>query len=53
MKKVVLAYSGGLDTSVAIAWLKERHEAEVVTLTVDVGGGSVVPGIERRARVSW
>jgi argininosuccinate synthase len=49
MKKVVLAYSGGLDTSVAVAWLREQHGAEVVTLTVDVGGGSLREGVERRA----
>jgi argininosuccinate synthase len=49
MKKVVLAYSGGLDTSVAVAWLREQHDAEVVTLTVDVGGGSLRQGVERRA----
>jgi len=49
MKKVVLAYSGGLDTSVAVAWLRERHDAQVVTLTVDVGGGSLRPGVEARA----
>ena len=49
MKKVVLAYSGGLDTSVAVAWLKEQYEAEVVTLTVDVGGGSLRQGVEARA----
>ncbi len=49
MNKVVLAYSGGLDTSVAVAWLKEQYQAEVVTLTVDLGGGSVAEGIERRA----
>jgi len=49
MKKVVLAYSGGLDTSVAVAWLREQHDAEVVTLTVDVGGGSLRPGVEARA----
>ena len=47
MKKVVLAYSGGLDTSVAVAWLREQFGAEVVTLTVDVGGGSLARG--RRA----
>ena len=35
--KIVLAYSGGLDTSVAIRWLQERYEAQVVTLTVDLG----------------
>ena len=49
MKKVVLAYSGGLDTSVAVAWLREQFGAEVVTLTVDVGGGSIREGVERRA----
>ena len=49
MNKVVLAYSGGLDTSVAVAWLKEQFGAEVVTLTVDVGGGSLRQGVERRA----
>ena len=35
--KIVLAYSGGLDTSVAIRWLQERYNAQVVTLTVDLG----------------
>ncbi len=49
MKKVVLAYSGGLDTSVAVAWLREQFAAEVVCLTVDVGGGSLKEGVERRA----
>ena len=49
MKKVVLAYSGGLDTSVAVAWLKEQYGAEVVTLTVDLGGGSIKEGVEGRA----
>ena len=44
MNKVVLAYSGGLDTSVAVAWLREQYGVEVVTLTVDLGGGSLRPG---------
>ena len=35
--KVVLAYSGGLDTSVAIRWLKEEYNLDVVALTIDVG----------------
>src|SRR3970040_2068241 len=48
MKKVVLAYSGGLDTSGAGARLKEQYDVEVVTLTVDVGGGSLRQGVERR-----
>jgi argininosuccinate synthase len=49
LNKIVLAYSGGLDTSVAVAWLREQHDAEVVTLTVDVGGGSLRPGVGDRA----
>ena len=49
MNKVVLAYSGGLDTSVAVAWLKEQFGVEVVTLTVDLGGGSLRAGVEDRA----
>ena len=49
MKKVILAYSGGLDTSVAVAWLREQHDTEVVTLTVDVGGGSLRDGVADRA----
>jgi argininosuccinate synthase len=49
LKKVVLAYSGGLDTSVAVAWLGEKYGADVVTLTVDVGGGSLREGVARRA----
>jgi argininosuccinate synthase len=49
MKKVILAYSGGLDTSVAVSWMKETLGVEVVTLTVDVGGGSLREGVERRA----
>ncbi|MEA2546887.1 MAG: argininosuccinate synthase, partial [Chloroflexota bacterium] len=49
MKKVVLAYSGGLDTSVAVAWLREKFDCDVVCLTVDVGGGSLRDGVEKRA----
>jgi len=49
MKKVVLAYSGGLDTSVAVAWLREHYDVEVVTLTVDLGGGVLKEDIDRRA----
>ena len=49
MKKVVLAYSGGLDTSVAVAWLREQYGVEVITLTVDLGGGSLRPDVAERA----
>ena len=35
--KIVLAFSGGLDTSVAVSWLKEKYGAEIVPLTIDLG----------------
>jgi argininosuccinate synthase len=37
-EKVVLAYSGGLDTSVAIRWIREKYNTEIIALTIDVGG---------------
>ncbi len=46
---VVLAYSGGLDTSVAVPWLRETCGYDVVTLTVDIGGGSEPDSILARA----
>jgi len=46
---VVLAYSGGLDTSVAVPWLRETRGCDVVTLTVDVGGGAQPDAILARA----
>ncbi len=46
---VVLAYSGGLDTSVAVPWLRETRGCEVVTLTVDVGGGAAPDAVLDRA----
>jgi argininosuccinate synthase len=46
---VVLAYSGGLDTSVAVPWLRETRNVDVVTLTVDVGGGAITDAILARA----
>ena len=36
-KTIVLAYSGGLDTSVAIKWLADRYDSEIVTVTADLG----------------
>ncbi|MDK6900747.1 argininosuccinate synthase, partial [Streptococcus agalactiae] len=49
-ERVVLAYSGGLDTSVAIGWIGERTGAEVITVAVDVGqGGEDLETIRQRA----
>ena len=47
--RVVLAYSGGLDTTVATKWLQERYGAEVITVTVDVGQGEDFEEIRERA----
>jgi argininosuccinate synthase len=47
--KVVLAYSGGLDTSVILAWLRESYEAEVITYTADVGQGEEVAAAKEKA----
>jgi len=49
---VVLAYSGGLDTSVAIPWIAEKHDAEVTALTVDVGQQGELHGALDRARAN-
>ncbi|HET7645154.1 MAG TPA: argininosuccinate synthase [Candidatus Limnocylindria bacterium] len=46
---VVLAYSGGLDTSVAVPWLRETRGCDVVTLTVDVGAGAAAESVLQRA----
>jgi argininosuccinate synthase len=49
MATVVLAYSGGLDTSVAIRWIKEKYSLDVITLTIDVGNERDMAGIAARA----
>src|SRR5438128_1726232 len=49
VKKIVLAYSGGLDTSVAIRWLAERYHAEIVACCVDVGQGEDLAAVEKKA----
>src|SRR5581483_5508104 len=49
MSTVVLAYSGGLDTSVSIRWIKEKYGLDVITLTIDVGNERDVAAIARRA----
>jgi argininosuccinate synthase len=47
--RIVLAYSGGLDTSVAIPWLKEKYNAEVIAVTLDLGQGRELTEIRQRA----
>ncbi len=48
-KKVVLAYSGGLDTSIIIPWLKDNYGAEVIAFAADIGQGSELKGLEEKA----
>lgn len=47
--KIVLAYSGGLDTSVLIPWLKETYGCEVIAVSGDVGQGTELDGLEEKA----
>src|SRR5690349_10852479 len=48
--KVVLAYSGGLDTSVILKWLQDSYDCEVVTFTADIGQGEEVEPARQKAR---
>jgi len=50
IKKVVLAYSGGLDTSVIVKWLQEEYQCEVVTFTADIGQGEEVEPARAKAQ---
>ncbi|KAL5206494.1 hypothetical protein ABZP36_034703 [Zizania latifolia] len=53
LNKVVLAYSGGLDTSVIVPWLRENYGCEVVCFTADVGQGAIeMEGLEKKAKAS-
>jgi argininosuccinate synthase len=47
--KIVLAYSGGLDTSIILAWLKETYDAEIIAFTADIGQGEELDGLEEKA----
>ena len=49
MERIVVAYSGGLDTSVAIRWLAEEYGAEIVAVTLDIGQGRELADIRERA----
>ena len=50
INKVVLAYSGGLDTSVILAWLKNTYDCEIVTFTADIGQGEEVEAARAKAK---
>ncbi len=51
-EKVILAYSGGLDTTAIIPWLKENYDYDVVCVCIDVGQDSELDGLEERAKLS-
>ena len=48
--KIVLAYSGGLDTSVLLSWLKEKYQAEMIAFCADIGQEEELKGLEKKAR---
>ena len=52
VKKVVLAYSGGLDTSVILRWLQEKYRCEVVTFTADIGQGEELDPARKKAKMA-
>jgi argininosuccinate synthase len=52
INKIVLAYSGGLDTSVMLRWLKEKYQCEVVCYCADVGQGAEMDGLDDKARAT-
>jgi len=52
MKKIVLAYSGGLDTSIAVSWLREKYHCEVVAMAADVGQGEELAPLKAKATAS-
>jgi argininosuccinate synthase len=47
--KIVLAYSGGLDTSIVLRWLKENHQAEIIAFCADIGQEEELDGLEQKA----
>ena len=51
IKKVVLAYSGGLDTSIILKWLQTEYGAEVVTFTADLGQGEELSPARKKAEL--
>jgi argininosuccinate synthase len=52
VRRVVLAYSGGLDTSIIVPWLREHYGAEVICFCADLGQGDELSGLRARALAS-
>ena len=54
VNKIVLAYSGGLDTSVILVWLKETYQADVVAFIADIGQGEeTAPARQKARQAGW
>src|SRR6478736_2271111 len=49
-KKIVLAYSGGLDTSVLLSWIKETYDAEMIAFCANIGQEDELRGLEKKAK---
>jgi argininosuccinate synthase len=49
-KKIVLAYSGGLDTSVLLSWIKETYDAEMICFCANIGQEDELKGLEKKAK---
>ncbi len=49
-QKAVLAFSGGMDSSIAVGWIGERYDMDVVTLTLDLGAGPELDGVAERSK---
>src|SRR5918996_1584926 len=52
MRTIVLAYSGGLDTSIIVPWLKEQYDARVICVAADIGQGEELEGVRAKALAS-
>src|SRR5205814_3826262 len=48
--KIVLAYSGGLDTSVLLSWIKEKYQAEMIAFCANIGQEEELKGLDKKAR---
>ena len=52
IRTIALAYSGGLDTSIIVPWLKERYDARVICVAADIGQGAELAGVRAKAIAS-
>ncbi|MFL2649556.1 MAG: argininosuccinate synthase [SAR202 cluster bacterium] len=48
--KCVLAYSGGMDSTISVVWIKEKYDLDVITLTVDLGAGPEIEGVREKSK---